>query len=332
MGSKVPTIRSFVVRRASLVCLCILMATCGEAERAGGDAVHDASADKVSPPDTSPGDIPRDPACAPTITSTQRDVPYLVRGEASSDARTRLDIHMPPAQSCDMPIVIWVHGGAWQGGDKANQMEDKVPFFAQLGVVFVSVNYRLSSADNDVRHPDHVEDVAAAVAWVRARAPSFGGDPSRIALLGHSAGAHLVALLATNPRFLAAHQMAPPDLACVGSYDSEYTVADIIARDEAYRDVFTDDPALWLDASPSAHIGPARPPIQLACRGSAGRREQCEALADALRAAGNEALTIDASSLDHEGVNDAIGQPDDQVMTPSLRAFLDAHLLAPRTQ
>ena len=321
--------------RSALLFLLVwpLWVSCGQADRGLQAQAADASPDLTSWPADASADLSADASaelrCSPPLPTTQRDVPYRGPDAPANDARARLDIYRPPDQGCGKPIVIWVHGGAWQTGDKTRQMTHKVPFFAQLGVVFISVNYRLSAVDNQVRHPDHVEDVAAAVAWVRERAAAFGGDPSRIALLGHSAGAHLVALLATNPRFLAAHGMAPRDLACVGSYDSEYTVEDIIARDESYKTVFGDDPAAWRDASPSAHVSPGLPPIQLACRGSARRREQCEQLALALRAAGNQALTIDASALDHEGVNDALGRPEDQVMTPPMKALLEAYLLGP---
>jgi arylformamidase len=261
-------------------------------------------------------------SCQPAPVGIERDVGYVVRGDAASDALTRLDVYPPPGPICGRPIVIWVHGGGWSTGDKANQLEAKIPFFNGLGAVLVSIDYRLSAADNSVRHPDHVEDVAAAFAWVREHAAELGGAPDRVALLGHSAGAHLVALVATNPRFLAAHGLTAGDVRCVGSYDSEYTVSEIIARDERYEDVFTADPEAWTDASPSAQVRAGLPPFQLACRGTSGRVAQCEAFAEQLRAAGGEAQAIDASSLEHEEVNAVIGEPSDVVMTPRVREFL----------
>jgi acetyl esterase/lipase len=251
-----------------------------------------------------------------------RDVPYLVRGTPEGDALTRLDVYPPAGASCYRPIVIWVHGGAWSTGDKANQLASKVQFFNELGAVFVSVNYRLSSSANGVRHPDHVEDVAGAVAWVQANASSLGGRADKIALLGHSAGAHLVALLVTNPRFLEARGLTAGVVTCVGSYDTEYTVAEIVARDARYESVFGSDPAGWADASPSAQVRPGLPPFQLACRGTRGRVEQCDGFGNALRGVGNQAFIIDASPLSHEEVNTEIGLSTDEVMSPRIREFL----------
>jgi acetyl esterase/lipase len=259
----------------------------------------------------------------------QRDVPYRVTGVAAADASTVLDVYPPAGAACDRPLVVWVHGGAWSNGDKANGMADKVGFFNGLGAVFVSINYRLTTEDNGVAHPDHVEDVAAAVRWVHDHAADFGARADHLALLGHSAGAHLVALTVTNPRFLAAQGLSASDLACVGSYDTDYTVSEIVDRDAQYELVFTDDPAAWEDASPSAHVRPDLPPQQLACRGAPGRVAQCEAFAEALVAAGNEATIIDAGTLSHEEVNDAIGAAGDTVMTPAVRAFLEDCWSAP---
>lgn len=276
---------------------------------------------KEARPDVDGGSNPA--GCSPVAVAEQLDTPYVVRGDVASDAMTRLDIYPPPSDAiCGRPIVVWVHGGAWSAGDKSNQMRDKIPFFHDLGAVAVSINYRLTRKNNSVQHPDHVEDVAAAVAWVREHAVELGGDPDRIALLGHSAGAHLTALVVTNGRFLAAHGLSAVDVACVGSYDSEYTVSEIVARDPIYASVFTDDPSVWEDASPSAHVRAGSPPFQLACRGSNGRVAQCEAFAGSLRAAGGQASVIDASSLSHEEVNSAIGRASDKIMTPKVREFL----------
>ena len=289
----------------------------GESDSGALDAsAHDAGAHDAGAHDAG--------ACTPIAAMERRDVPYLVRGSPAADALTLLDIYPPAEPGCGRPIVLWVHGGAWTVGDKANQMVDKIPYVRGLGAILVSTNYRLTTVGSGVEHPDHVEDVAAAFAWVHEHARELGGDPTRIAVLGHSAGAHLVALMATNPRFLAAHALSPRDLACVGSYDTEYTVSEIVARDSAYTAVFGSDPAGWEDASPSSHTmdGGGLRLAQLACRGSGPRRAQCEAFADALRSAGVTTTTIDASSLSHEEVNDRIGAPGDTVMTPFVSELL----------
>jgi acetyl esterase/lipase len=119
-----------------------------------------------------------------------------------ADANTRqvLDIFRPQEVK-GRPVVIFVHGGAWITGDKCllglNRGFGR--FLAQQGIVAVLINYQLSPA---VKHPEHVKDVARAFAWTRRNIKNFGGDPDQIFLCGHSAGGHLVSLLATNESYL----------------------------------------------------------------------------------------------------------------------------------
>jgi acetyl esterase/lipase len=116
------------------------------------------------------------------------------------DTLQTLDVFSPRGQR-DCPVVLFVHGGAWIFGDKDlfGLYRDVGRYLARHGVTAVCVNYRLSPA---VKHPEHVKDVARAFAWTRAHAGEYGGDPDRILLCGHSAGGHLVALLATDDRYL----------------------------------------------------------------------------------------------------------------------------------
>ena len=96
---------------------------------------------------------------------------------------TSLDVYTPPATdgTCvDRPLVIWVHGGGWAGGDKSEYMEDKIPLFNGAGFVFASVNYRLtddSLASPTPQYPVHDDDTADAVAWlVEHVRPARGGS------------------------------------------------------------------------------------------------------------------------------------------------------------
>ncbi|MEB3186738.1 MAG: alpha/beta hydrolase, partial [bacterium] len=118
----------------------------------------------------------------------------------------KLDVYGSRVTSMRRPVVVYVHGGGWRMGDKAHQMVDKPAYFNAQGYVFVSINYRLADPALPVgkrpMHPDQVRDVASSLGWVRSNIARYGGDPSRIALIGHSAGAHLAALVASNPRFL----------------------------------------------------------------------------------------------------------------------------------
>ena len=118
-----------------------------------------------------------------------------------------LDVYVPDNTGHPLPVVIYVHGGAWSAGDKA-RMHSKAQFFTDSAYDFVSVNYRLSpdtpdtSDHNRVKYPDHPIDCAKAVRWIYDNIYQYHGDCEKMSLIGHSAGAHLVSLLATNEKFL----------------------------------------------------------------------------------------------------------------------------------
>ena len=116
-----------------------------------------------------------------------RDVEYVPQGHA----RQKLDVFVPRSAS-PVPLVIWIHGGAWQGGSK--ERPKGVPFLSR-GYALASVNYRLSQ---NATFPAQLEDCKAAVRWLRANARRLNIDPNRIGVWGHSAGGHLAALLGTT--------------------------------------------------------------------------------------------------------------------------------------
>ncbi len=160
-------------------------------------------------------------------------------------------------------MVIFVHGGEWTRGDKA-AVSYKPKFFNEHQVVFASINYRLTPPEV---HPAHVDDVAAAIAWVCGHAGEFGGDGKKIVLLGHSAGCHLVTLVALDPRPLAKVGLKPADLAGVVAWSGgAYDLVDKVAQGGSYADyvkkTFGESEAGWRDASPvhytdNAKSGPA---------------------------------------------------------------------------
>ena len=131
--------------------------------------------------------------------AVQKDIAY------GPGQRQVLDIYVPDDLTVPAPVLLFFHGGSWQFGDK-NQYRALGQAFASKGIVTVVANYRLFPPDG---FPHFVEDGAQAFRYVREHAREWGGDADRAFLGGHSAGAHLVALVATNPRFLAAHKLTP---------------------------------------------------------------------------------------------------------------------------
>jgi acetyl esterase/lipase len=174
------------------------------------------------------------------------------------------------------PVIVYVHGGGWHQGDKKN-IREKDTFFLENGYVFVSVNYRLSppcppcDTDNPdrIKHPAHVEDTAYALRWVYDHIAEYGGDPNRIVLCGHSAGAHLVSLIGTNERFLNRAGLVLRDLAGVISLDSAAFdlpwLLEVTRIEELYTNCFGEEAAVLEDASPALHIeaGKDIPPFLL---------------------------------------------------------------------
>lgn len=239
---------------------------------------------------------------------------------------TSLDIYGTNVEQA--PVVIYVHGGGWQNGDKS-QVAAMPNVFNDAGMVYISVNYRLSPA---VDFPKQAEDVAAAIGWVHNNIHDYGGDPERLFLMGHSAGAHLVALVATDPRYLQPYDLTPSDLAGVIALDTQ--AYDLVALadssggtlpDGTYAPVFGDDPTFWAFASPITYVTPDGdfPPFFLPYNrgGRASRIAINEAFAAALREVGGSAETFPVRQNHAQFVRD-FGALDDPV-APAVLQFLE---------
>ena len=271
-----------------------------------------------------------DTAPVSTTMRVVRDVAYL--GSATRDPRRQtLDLYAPAA-SGPHPVVVFVHGGGWRMGDKgyAGPGREKGSWFTDEGFLYVSLNYRLSPA---VQHPAHIEDVAAGIAWVASHVTRHGGDPRRVVVMGHSAGAHLAALVAVDPRHLGAHGLGLDALAGVVLLDGAgYDIAAELeggprpVRREMFTSAFGQDPAGWRDASPTLQVAPGRgtPPfliLHVARRAESRRASQD--LAAALRAAGAEATVVAVAGKNHGTISGDLGRPGDPV-TGAVREFLRA--------
>ncbi|HEY7328374.1 MAG TPA: alpha/beta hydrolase [Gemmataceae bacterium] len=230
------------------------------------------------------------------------------------DEKQRMDIYSP-RDARQAPVVIFVHGGEWTRGDKS-AVSYKPKFLNENGVVFVSINYRLTPP---AKHPAHVQDVAAAVRWVHDHAREIGGDPKRIVLMGHSAGCHLVTLTALDWRYLSAVNLKPDDLAGVVAWSGgAYDLAAMVHAGGGYADyikkAFGDSEESWRDASPVAHAknaaeGPAFLFISVE-RGNASHKA-AERLAQLIREAKGDAETQLLEDRDHFTANHLLGAAED---------------------
>ncbi|WP_233244364.1 alpha/beta hydrolase, partial [Acidovorax sp. HMWF029] len=188
-------------------------------------------------------------AALPSGVQRIADVPY------GSDPRQRMDVYLPTpssstASAVRAPVVFMVHGGGWRHGDKAmgRVVQEKVARWVPRGFVLISVNYRLLP-DTPVAQQER--DVQAALMAAQQHATTWGAAPSRFILMGHSAGAHLVALLnARAPQAL--REGAWPWL---GTVVLDSAVMNVPAYMRAphmplYDDAFGADPAYWRLLSP----------------------------------------------------------------------------------
>jgi len=239
-----------------------------------------------------------------------------------------LDVYRrPDASGC--PVIIWVHGGGWRRGDKVGQaLDNKLRLAGDMGAVLVSVNYRLVNDAGDVVWPVMGNDVAAAVAWVLDHADDLGIDPGRVVLMGHSAGAHLVAIVSVHPDLLAEFGVERSEVQCVVALDgAAYEIADEYNNLALYTDAFTDDPDVRADASPTvqalAHPDDL-PDTLVVTRGTPVRIAEATAYADAVAASGATTVVVNANPYNHMEANSQLGEPGDELVTPPTRDFLEA--------
>lgn len=276
-------------------------------------------------------------ARTPAAARVLRDVAY------GSDPRQRMDVYLPPStrpgpparEAADgAPVIFMVHGGGWRHGDKGSGavVNHKVARWVARGFVFISVNNRLLP---DADPLEQARDVARALATAQRQAASWGAEPTRFILMGHSAGAHLVALLNAAPS-LAAPAGASAWLGTVALDSAALDVAPIMQTRHyrLYDPAFGTDPAYWRAVSPLQQLEATARPVLLVC--SSRRADSC-AQADgfAARAAtrGVRAQVL-RQDLSHGDINQTLGQPGPY--TQAVEAFMAtldpavARRLAPR--
>jgi acetyl esterase/lipase len=194
----------------------------------------------------------REPYAGVTVT---RDERY------GTDERHRLDVFRPNDAASASPVLLFVHGGAYERGDKraaGSPFYDNVMLWAAgHKMVGVNMTYRLAPANP---WPAAVEDIAAAVAWTHANVARFGGDPDRIVLMGHSAGATHVASYLTHPGIGGKSPVRAAGAILVsGTYDLKPEI-DVPGQ----RSYFGSDTALWADRSSMAGLTRMNVPLLIA--------------------------------------------------------------------
>lgn len=263
----------------------------------------------------------------------KRDVPYA----SPAAERQVLDVYSPK-DAKNLPVVFWIHGGGWQTGDKSS-VQEKPEAFMRRGFVFVSTNYRLLP---HVEMEVIVQDVAKSLGWVHKHIAEYGGDPKRIFVMGHSAGAQLAALICTDDRYLKAEGVPFGVLkGCVPVDGDTYDIPAIIETAETrrrvhgqpqakfgHREKFGNDPKKHVDFSAVTHVAKGKniPPfLILYVADHPDNSAQAQRFGAALKAAGIPVNVFGAKETNHNRINANLGTADDP-STNALNEFVETSL------
>ena len=260
----------------------------------------------------------------------KRDIPYV---DGAND-RQVLDVYSPQGAK-NLPVVFWIHGGGWQTGDKAD-VQVKPQAFTQHGYVFVSTNYRLLPS---VDMGTLICDVAKSIHWVHDHIAEHGGDPNRLLIMGHSAGAQLAALICTDDRYLKTEGLTLAMVkGCVPVDGDTYDVPAIIETAETrrrvhglpqatfgHREKFGNDPAKHRDFSAVTHVAKDKgiPPFLILHVGDhPDTSAQAQHFGNVLREAGVPVKVFGAKETSHAKINADLGVPSDPA-TIALFEFIE---------
>jgi acetyl esterase/lipase len=274
------------------------------------------------------------PRRAPDEVIALRDIPYA----DTEHPRQRLDLYLPKEpQSESLPLVVFIHGGAWRSGDKAGGAGRMIPFVGSGECAGASIGYRLSG---DATWPAQIHDCKAAIRWLRGNAAKHGIDPERFAVIGSSAGGHLVAMLGTSGDVAALEgslgefvaessrvtcvvdEFGPANLLTMGDVPSsiEHNAADS-PESRMLGGAVQEHKDQAREASPQTHITADDAPF-LILHGTEDPLvpyDQSVQFDRALRAAGVESLLVKIEGGGHGGFKSP-------VIENRVKAFLDRHL------
>ena len=259
--------------------------------------------------------------------NVKRNIPYA----EPANERQMLDVYAPE-NARDLQVVFWIHGGGWQAGDKMSA-HAKPKAFVEKGYVFVSTNYRLLP---NVDMETIVRDVAKSIHWVHDHIAEYGGDPKRLVVMGHSAGAQLAALICTDDRYLKAEGLTLAIIkGCVpvdgDTYDVPLMIETGAARRKAlgqpnpkfgHYEKFGSDPVKHRNFSAVNHVARDKgiPPfLLLYVADHPDTSAQARRLASALNEAGIAVKLFGAKDTEHSKINENLGLPDD----PSTKAVFE---------
>jgi acetyl esterase/lipase len=259
------------------------------------------------------------PATLPPGVRVLRNVPY------GGDPAQQRDVYLPAQGAQRAPVILMVHGGGWSRGDKAMRsvVQNKVARWVPRGFVLISTNARRLPGTRPI---EQARDVARALAVAQARASGWGADRDRFILMGHSAGAHRVGLIAAEPA-LAFEQGALPWLGTVALDSAVYDVAASMnnpSHDPIFDQAFGTDPNFWNTVSPITRMRSRIAPFLAICSTvESGSCTRAQSFVDKALGYGSDAVVVQ-QDLIHGQINDKLGLPSDY--TSQVNVFMTSLL------
>lgn len=242
------------------------------------------------------------------------DIPY------GKDANQTLDVYIP-TDAKDAPVIFMVHGGAWQGGDKAikSEVENKIAHWVTRGFIFISTNYRTLPK---IRPVEQTKDVEAALLFSQESVREWGGSPEKFILMGHSSGAHLVSLVSSNYNTIMGNGIIP----WLGTISLDISGYDIVKKiigpnpSEFYKEKFGESPHYWEKASPFHALTDKIPPFLAIC--SLRSDDACTQAENFIEKAKNLGTYVELlpKDLSHGEINSELGK--DSYYTNNVDDFL----------
>ncbi|MFC7395185.1 alpha/beta hydrolase fold domain-containing protein [Scopulibacillus cellulosilyticus] len=218
-----------------------------------------------------------------------------------SNPKQTLDLYTRKVQSGKkLPVIIYAHGGGWRGGDKTN-VSAKPEFFTKKGYAFISINYRLSP---EATCKEMENNVSNSIKWVYDNVNKYHFDRTKINLMGHSAGGHLMMLVAANPNYLNNVGLSSKTINSVVNIEGPLDLTDFIKKFGSYKKVFGNDQKVWEEASPFTYAANKNlPPMFLIDNVI----NTSEIFMDKTKKAGNTVEDFKAKTLSHSQSTQLLG-------------------------
>ena len=200
-------------------------------------------------------------ACSPirTLNALVPEDGYRLDSDIAYGAleRQRLDVYRPRAMGdVPLPVVVFFYGGGWEGGQRADY-KFVAEALTSKGMIVVIPDYRVYP---DAVFPTFIEDAARAVHWTKTHVTTFGGDPDHLFLAGHSAGAHIAAMLALDTHYLGAEDLSPSALRGVIGLSGPYDFLPL--KSKRLQQIFGPE-AEWPKSQPINFVHGDNPPMLL---------------------------------------------------------------------